>query len=85
MMPDDVQSQISELEAKLKHLRFCQVTELQEQLKTARRTVEDLHAEIAVLADHEVRPYLYRQFQSLSDVVCRCYFITMELKQVGQG
>ena len=80
-MQEEVQTQIAELEAKLKQLRFGQVTELQDQLKAARQTVAELQAEIAMLADHEVKPYLCRQFQSLSDAVCRCYFITMALKQ----
>jgi len=80
-MQEDVQTQISELEAKLKYLRSAQVTELQEQLKAARQTVGELQAELATLADHEIKPFLCRQFQSLSDAVCRCYFITMALKQ----
>jgi len=80
-MQEDIQTQISELEMKLKKLRSEQVTELQDQLKDARQTVAELQTEIAMLADHEVKPYLSRQFQSLSDAVCRCYFLTMALKQ----
>jgi len=78
---EDVQMQILELEKKLQQLRSGQVTELQNQLKSTRQTVADLQAEIAMLADHEVKPFLLKQFQSLSDAVCRCYFITMALNQ----
>jgi len=80
-MNEDVQTQISELEARLKQLRSGQVTELQDQLKAARQTVAELNAEISMLAEHEVKPFLCKQFQSLSDAVCRCYFIAMALKQ----
>jgi len=82
-MTEDVQSQISELEAKLKQLRIGQLTELQDQLKAARKAVAELHTEVAMLADHEVKPYLFKRFQSLSDAVCQCYFMTMALKQFG--
>ena len=80
-MQDDVNTKISELEAKLTELRSGRVTELQNQLKVARQAVSDLQSEIAMLADHEIKPFLCRQFHSLSDAVCRCYFITMALKQ----
>jgi septal ring factor EnvC (AmiA/AmiB activator) len=83
MMRKDVQIQIAELETKLQQLRSSQVTELQNQLKAARQTIVELQAEIAMLADHEVKPYLSKRFQTLSDAVCRCYFITMALNRFG--
>jgi len=46
-METDVQSQIQELEARIRELRSSQLTELQEQLRDARQKVTEIEAQIA--------------------------------------